>query len=41
MGKPPEKWMRWDDNIKVLVTGINSEDGSWKELAQDCVQWNF
>jgi hypothetical protein len=41
MGKPPGEWMRWDDNIKVLVTGINCVDGSWKELGQDCVQWNF
>jgi hypothetical protein len=33
--------MRWNNNIKVFVTGTNCGDGSWKELAQDCVQWNF
>jgi hypothetical protein len=34
-----ERRRRWEDNIKVDLTDIGSENVAWDDLAQDTVQW--
>jgi 16S rRNA G527 N7-methylase RsmG len=38
VGKQPLIRLR-TDNTKVNLSEITQENGMWKELVQDCIQW--